>query len=530
MRKFLFKTLCLFTAVAALFFWFRSDASVLAGSTALGIDDTGGWLAGNSQNSKAFDVLEAMNVNMLRIELPWDEVELTSGAFVWTYQNEKGYMDYDQLFNRLIKRDIRPVVVLSGGPVYLSHLYPQQPVSKEGLLENWENYVRAAVQQFGKQVDYWQIGGILNDPKYWGRIMFPAAVDPIADADIELYAEMLKSAYSIIKSASASDTVILGDLALDGDCTNHPLFYLQTLNDRDAWYAFDTICLNLPTLQDAPETAAVEACGFSPQESSGISLADPLRVIHDFIDETGQKSLWLDNLSFSSDLLAAKAAERVTLPEVVESDYLTRASAVLLAYGQVDRVFWAYQHEAGRPAVIALQSFANLATSLSTNAGGDDLSSGNEFKVLRFRSSGKLSIITWRVQGGDEAQPLTISDLEGYKLYAFAADSDSLKTSKGIQMNVDSGGSTALMVSERPVLISGRPESLQQSLKLLVADNASQASQGLKAKANNWLQAQKNNAAEKLGGWVAEKQASLLDILRTSFQQWLRQSLGLAKQ
>ena len=97
-------------------------------------------------------------------------------------------------------------------------------------------------------------------------------------------------------------------------------------------------------------------------------------------------------------------------------------------------------------------------------------------------------------------------------------------------MNVDSGGSTALMVSERPVLISGRPESLQESLKLLVADNASQASQGLKAKANNWLQAQKNNAAEKLGSWVAEKQASLLDILRTSFQQWLRQSLGLAKQ
>ena len=131
---------------------------------------------------------------MLRVELPWNEVELTSGAFVWTYQNEKGYLDYDQLFNRLIKRDIRPVAVLSGGPVYLSHLYPQQPVSREGLLENWENYVRAAVQQFGKQVDYWQVGGILNDPQYWGKLMFPAAVDPEADADTELYAEMLKSA------------------------------------------------------------------------------------------------------------------------------------------------------------------------------------------------------------------------------------------------------------------------------------------------------------------------------------------------
>jgi hypothetical protein len=439
-------------------------------------------------------------------------------------------MDYDQLFNRLKKRDIRPVVVLSGGPVYLSHLYPQQPVSRENLLENWENYVRAAIQQFGKQVDYWQIGGSLNDARYWGSLSFPAAVDPEADSDIELYAEMLKRAYSIIKSGSASDTVILGDLVLDGDCTNHPLFYLQTLNDLDAWYAFDTVSFNLPTLQDAPENASIDSCGLDPLQSSGSALADPLRAIHDFIEESGQKSMWVDNLSFSSDLLAAKAGERGTLLEVVESDYLTRASALLLAYGQVDKVFWAYQPEAGRPAAIALQSYANLAASFSTNASGDGLSTGKEFEVLRFRSSGKLSILTWRIQGGDEALPLMISDLGGYKLYAYAADAESLKTSKGIQMNIDSGGSTALMVSERPVLISGRPESLQQSLKLLAADNASQASQGLKAKANNWLQAQKNNAAEKLGSWVAEQQASLLDILRTSFQQWLRQSLGLAKQ
>ena len=138
----------------------------------------------------------------------------------------------------------------------------------------------------------------------------------------------------------------------------------------------------MPLKQQPSRPAVLLRC-----KAAAYRWSTPLRAIHDFIDETGQKSMWLDNLSFSSDLLAAKSAERVTLPEVVESDYLTRASALLLAYGQVDRVFWAYQPEAGQPAAIALQSYANLAYSLSTNAGGDGLSCGNEFEVLRFRSS-----------------------------------------------------------------------------------------------------------------------------------------------
>jgi len=531
MRKFLFKVLCLCVAVTAGFTWFQADSGVLTGSSVLGMDDSSGWLAGHSQDSKAFDLLETINTSMLRVDMPWNEVELSPGAFVWTYQNESGYMDYDQLFSRLEKRGIQPVVVLSGGPAYLSHLYPQQPVSKESLLENWQNYVKAAVQQFGDQVDYWQVGGAINDPAYWGSLLFPAAdTDPQTGADIELYTEMLKSAYSIIKSGSAGDTVILGELALGGDCAEHPLFYLQSLNENEAWYAFDVVNIKLPVLASAPENAQVDACGFNPLQVSGISLADPLKAVSDYLAESGQKSLWVNNLSFSSDILAAKAAERVTVSEVVESDYLTRASGLLLAYGGVDRVFWRYQPQSGQPAVIALQSFANLAKTLSTNASREGAAGSQEFETLRFRSSGKLSILTWRVQGGDEALPLVISDVAGYKLTAFSSDAESLKTGKGVKMSVDAGGSTALMVSERPVLISGRPANLKQSLSLLLADNAEQANQALQNKVSGWVQVQKTKAADQLDNWVVKQQASLLDKLRSSFQQWIRQSLGLAKQ
>ena len=109
MRKFMFKTLCLLLAAGGLFFWFRSDASVLAASSALGMDDTSGWLASNSQDSKAFDILESVNANMLRVDMPWNEIERTSGAFSWSFQTDAGYVDYDQLFARLEKRGIQPV-------------------------------------------------------------------------------------------------------------------------------------------------------------------------------------------------------------------------------------------------------------------------------------------------------------------------------------------------------------------------------------------------------------------------------------
>ncbi len=530
MRKFLFKTLCMLLAVGGLFFWFRSDASVLAASSALGMDDTSGWLAGNSQDSKAFDILESIDVNMLRVNIPWNEVERSSGAFSWSYQTNIGYVDFDQLFSRLEKRGIQPVVVLSGGPVYLSHLYPQQPVSSQSLLESWKNYVRAVVQQYGDQVDYWQIGSGLNDMESWGALLFPAATtDPLAEPDVDLYAEMLKSAYTIIKSNGVGNTVILGDLALGGDCATHPLFFLQNLDEQGAWYAFDIVSLSLPGLAAAPESAAVDTCGFSPSQSTGSSLSDPVKAVADYINETGEKGLWVQGLHYNSDALAAKAAERMTLPEVVQSDYLARASGLLLA-GGADKVFWDYAPESGQPAVIALQSYANLSKTLSANGESLAAASTADFTTLRFRNNGRISLMAWRNQGGDDAQALVIPGLDGYKLYGFSIDAESLKTSKGIKLDVDAGGSTALLVSERPVLISGRPEDVKDSLNMMLNDSASQAGQGLEAKFSGWMQVQKAKAADQLGNWVAEQQASLLDILRSSFQQWLRQSLGLAKQ
>jgi len=529
MRKFLFKSVCLIIAALAILAVFRGNAGLLGGEAVMGLDDGSGWLTSHSEDTRPFDILESLGSSMLRVEMPWNEVELSPGAFTWSYQSDTGYVNYAQLFNRLEKRGIHPVIVLSGGPMYLSHLYPQQPVNRESMLENWNSFISEVVQQFGGQVDHWQIGSDLNSSAAWGKVLFPSDPQSESMPDVQLYAEMLKSAYSIIKSASAGDIIILGDLALGGDCADHPLFFLQNLADLDAWYAFDVISLSLPTLEDAPESVQMDICGFLPLQSSGYALPDAVKTIRDFSEETGTKSVWVHHLAFSEALLAEKALERQTLPQVVESDYLVRASGLLMAYGGVEKLFWAYQPQIEKPSDIALQSFANLAQSLNPQPESNATNGSPDFEILRFQRDGHLNLLTWHMQGGDEALPLIVSQVAGYQLHAFSMDAESLKTSNGIKLKVDDGGASALLVSERPVLISGRPSDLKRYFTIAFQDQAAKTSRVLKASLTSWLQAQKLRTVDKLGRWVDEQQTSLLDMLKTGFQQWLRKSLGLAR-
>ena len=529
MRKFILKTTVIMLAAVALFVWFRTDASVLAGASALGMDDSSGWIAVNSQNPEVMDTLEAAQVSMLQVALPWDVVELSPGTFAWAVDRDDGYTDFNLLFNRLVKHGIKPVVVLSGGPVYLSHLYPQQPVYRDQLLASWENYVRAAVQQFGRNVDHWQIGSVINDPEQWGMVTFPGAESPSVPPDPALYGEMLEIAYSVIKSAQASDVVLLGELGFTDECAFQPVNYLQALNDLNLWYAFDVISLSLPELDTSPENAVVDSCGIMPIQLSGIPGADSLRAAADFADLAGYKPLWVHGLRFSNDMLAAEAAARGTLSEVTASDYLARASGLYLSFGKTDRIFWSFDPLSNIPGLIAMQTYANLSHTLGGRYEGSSLPSGTDAFALRFRGNGKLSMLAWYTQGGEEALPMVIDGVDGYNLHAFSADSVSLKHKDGVELLVGAGGSTALLVSERPVLISGHPSDIKQSVTQTVEDSAAQASAGMQAKLQNWLQAQKAKAADSVGEWVTEQQASLLDSLRGSFEQWLRKSLGLAK-
>jgi hypothetical protein len=177
-----------------------------------------------------------------------------------------------------------------------------------------------------------------------------------------------------------------------------------------------------------------------------------------------------------------------------------------------------------------MQSFANLSQSLggSFESSGAYLANGS-LQAKRFRGSGKLTMIAWRPTDGNEFSAAVIPGFEGFQPHAWSADAGSLKYRDGIELPVDNGGSVALMLGERPVIISGKPADFKGSVTLFLKDSAAQAGRGLKGKLAAVFQAQKAKAAEKVTAWVDEQQQSLMDTIKASFNQWLRKSLGLAK-
>ncbi len=527
MRNLLIKIGLILSAVAGLFIWFRSDASVAAGSHPLGMDDSSGWLAANSHNPAVLDTLEAANTGVLRIEIPWNMVEKSPGAFVWQFESDNGTVNLIQLFSRLRRHGIEPVAVLSGGPIYLSHLYPQQPIYREQLLESLERFAAAAAEQFGSDVRYWQIGSEINEAETWGRLQFPLADAPLAVPDAILYSEMLQRAYHAIKQKDSSSTILMGDLIFSAECANHPNRFLQAIANQGAWYAFDIVNLSIPQMASAPESAVIDSCGIMPQQLSGIPSADSIQAVAELISAISEKPLWIHDLHFSASFLENEASARGTIPEAVASDWLARASGLLRAFGGVDRVFWRFDPLDNTPGLLALQTYANLSQTLTGRYDGSGLPQNRDAFALRFRGNSKVSILAWFAHSGDEASAMMINGLQGYEVTAFSADSDSLKTKDGFALPVDNGGNIALMVSERPVLISGHPTDFKQMITQTIEDSAAQAKEGMKAKTNNWMQAQKAKAAEKVSQWVQEKQASLLNSLRASLEAWLRKSLGL---
>ena len=74
-----------------------------------------------------------------------------------------------------------------------------------------------------------------------------------------------------------------------------------------------------------------------------------------------------------------------------------------MADGGAERVFWRYDPLSSKPGSIALQSFANLSRSLGGSFSNSvALTADSTLQAVRFRGSGKLTVVAWYGSGGDQ--------------------------------------------------------------------------------------------------------------------------------
>jgi len=535
MKKFFSFLLVVVLLAAVVSIFLKKGSTVLASPSPVGLDMSD-YLLSSAGNSEQFiDTATALGVTSIKLAIPWQNVEQSAGLFTWSINPQGTPIDLLDLVKQLDRQGISVTLLLEGFPPYLQYANLSEESIASTYLESWDRYVKAAVAQFGELVDAWQIGESVNLP-------FELQDQPVVAAVLaspSTYAQRLLLASDAIKEASQSDIVILGGIASDtGNCINQPSAFLNSMNTLQVWDAFDVIGIDLTTYATAPEgkymyqTYDTVSGTCLTSAEGGFNLAEIIALVDATGSQYGEKPIWITGMAWSDQDLADIASERGTLTDVVRSDFLARASVMLLGRHNVEKIYWQYadSDQAGDASfgIFSQQVLKNLSASLQGLRSAVDASDVlNGYYQYRLTTSGMVNIFVWRGYGGDEFLPFSLKNVSGYQLEAFSLDADSVKNGSGMELSADANGETAFLLSERPVLVKAIPSDVQERLSLQMQGVLDSTGRSLKSSAQDLIESQKEKAGQEVEAWVDEKKESLFTMLKKSFMEWLDEALNV---
>ncbi|NTU75954.1 MAG: hypothetical protein HGA86_07520, partial [Anaerolineaceae bacterium] len=324
--------------LAAINFTLASASATSAGR----IDGIGLGVPSNSK-PEALDQVMEMGINQVRVEIPWQQVEPEEGDFRWSYGSEEKPTDLDALIKDLDKSGAQVVAVLSGGPAYLEHNWPDQPVDAAELIGRWKVFVQEVVKRYGNRVDVWQIGLEPNRPSKWGKVLFPTSSKASANPNAELYTLMLMEGYRIIKSAGPNDVVLMGALSnpTSTECMQPAGEFLKQVEETGGWSYFDALAMDLFPGENSPEAAwkikyakSVKCTNVSKAQN----LAGQIRAFQAEAAPFAYKPIWITAVGWRMEWLGAAAEKQKAIPEQIQADYFVRAIVPLLSTSGVEGV------------------------------------------------------------------------------------------------------------------------------------------------------------------------------------------------
>lgn len=529
MKKFLIKVFLLVTIAVVVFVVFVKAAPSAPRLDGFGMGSSVALRVGAQQIAAALDSLHGLGVGWVREAIPWNEVQISPGEFRWQYGTSAGYRDFDQLLAELKNRRMDMLAVLDGGPVFLQHTYPDQPVNRENLLEAWRQYVQAAVDRFGSLVNAWEIGDEPNSPEYWGRMLYPTVANASSKPDATLYAEMLKVASQVIKAADPQDMVILGglDLSLGADCSTDAFSFLGQLRQAGAWDDFDIIGVHFFWGANKPQDSVMYGLGHDPltgmckpQQKEYYTMIEEMRALQAFAAQAGAKPFWVTAIGWQQGELQTLADRDGSQAALEESDMVVRAMIPLLSEDNVQKIFWFNLYDDDRRPGYQLGPFgqqtycdlANLLTGSEVLGRVADSSPG--YEEYRFQKNGKLMIVAFALSGGAQPALYRLAGLQGKNAVAFPADSVGFTNDTATPLTIGADGTTAIDLSERPtIIIAGSGDPLE-SLKLGVEDRVSVLSGTVRSGVSNLLGGLKASALRGISAWLEGVKQNLVNSIK----------------
>lgn len=481
----------------------------------------------------SYDSLANMNIRWVREEFPWSEIEQTPGEYNWSYTKGDKFIDFDSMLALAARSQLKILAVLDGGPLYLPHVYPDQPIDADLLIQHWSTYVQAIVDRYGDQIDYWEIGNEMNNPEEWGKVMFPTITDAAVSPSPFLYARMLTIASKIIKKDNPRDTIVLGGLynSPDSDCSTSPLAFLAEIANAGAWDTFDVVGLHPYWQNNPPEVWMPRGPSYDVENGHCLTnqpvesnLLGEIRQVNELTKQLQTKPIWVTELAWQEDWLVSIANQKGLSANEMQANFIIRSIVPLLSEDNVQKIFWntsasdnqlqsVQLHPEGQ---IALRNIARLlggARPLGQFQPLSDLGSPQELGIFdyRFRKEGRTIIIAWAANGGNQPYQITLADLPGKKFRAYALDAIDLSLKGGMALTIKKDNSLTIYVNENPAFLIQENPSIFSSLKYRIEDGTARKTASIQTGIDSWVRLQKKGLSEKALQWAEDNLFTFLN-------------------
>lgn len=455
------------------------------------------------------NAIQQSGVEYVRVEMNWSLIEASQDVYDWS-----SVLPLDLFFSSAQARGLKSVAVVTGFPVYLTA--SGLPLDQQTIGLRWEKFIQAAVDHFGEQVNYWEIGDQINTTN---------SARSLAQSDPAFYSKILKAASKIIKNTDPNDQVWMGSLvsATANNCAVNPLSFLLEVNAAKAWSMADAVTYQPRRGATAPELPSESdinlGCNASMAASS-VSLSAEVLSIQDLARQLGGKPVYITGLTWSPDELVSLQEGRSIDANTLQSDLLVRASVLLTGGDAVPLVFWQVDPINQTQAVTSLSDLS--ASIVNSKSLGQIQGQTGNVHEYRFQKGADLAILAWRSLDGDSPQPVVFSNLGAKSLMAYSTDVLGLDKNYGTVIQVDGTGSSIVMLNERPVIFISKTGSWDEQIKASVTNQIelwrldlqeviSHGLGNLKGIFMQWLDGLFTRAKDSAVDWGSEKIKDILN-------------------
>lgn len=254
---------------------------------------------------REFDLMAAMHVTWIRMDLDWSVIEHDRGQFNWAYP--------DQIINEALARQMKVVAILAYTPYWARSSGTTRYASPDHS-SDYANFARIAAARYVPDgVRTWEIWNEPNTSDFW---------QPRPDANA--YGALFRAAAAAIRGVDPHATLLTGGLTRGADTPDSLISqttYLDQLYSNGTAQLADGIAVHPYSFPSLPMDVNQPAVG---------GLKD-LPALHALMDRhgDGRKKIWITE--FGAPTGAGSQA-------VSQED---QAAAIALAGGQVQLWDWA---------------------------------------------------------------------------------------------------------------------------------------------------------------------------------------------